>query len=327
MVWQPRGVQIRRLTAVAAAGIVLLGLAGCRTSPSVAAYVGDEQVTVSELEAAIDARLEDPAIAEVAEADMTSYTRRVLTGLVEDEVHEAAAERYGVEVTGDDVRDRIDELLGDDDPTAVFAQLASQGVSRQDVFSSVEQQLVRLRIAEAEGLAAGLEEEALRARYEEVAPEQAEYSLGYITVPDEAAADDAVTALEADPAAYAELAAEFPGETTLPEPQTVPTQEVPPPFAEQVAEAEAGSAFAVPVDGVDGVVVVYVADVTVPTFEELRPQLEQETAGQAEEAVQELLDDVREDLEIVINPRYGTFDDGAIREGGSDVVEILGAEG
>ena len=325
--WQPRGVQIRRLTAVAAAGIALVGLAGCRTSPNVAAYVGDEQVTVSELEAAIEERRADPAIAEFADTGAETFTRRVLTGLVEDEVHATAAERYGVEVTGDDVRDRIDELLGDDDPTAVFAELAAQGVSRQDVFSSVEQQLVRLRIAEAEDLAAGLEEDALRARYDEIAPQQAEYSLGYITVPDQGAADEAVAALEDDPAAYAELAEQFPGETTLPEPQTVPTQEVPPPFAEQVAEAEPGSAFAIPVEGVDGVVVVFVADVTLPTFEELRPQLEQEAAGQAEEAVQQLLDEVREDLGIVINPRYGTFDEGAIREGGSDVVEILGAEG
>ena len=90
--------QIRRLTAAAVAGLALVGLAGCRTAPNVAAYVGDNQVTVAELESAVDDRLEDPAIEQVAGEDRETYTRRVLSTLVQDHVHTVAAEKYGVEV-------------------------------------------------------------------------------------------------------------------------------------------------------------------------------------------------------------------------------------
>jgi peptidyl-prolyl cis-trans isomerase SurA len=325
--WQPRGVQIRRLTAVAAAGIALVGLAGCRTSPNVAAYVGDSQVSVSELEAAIDQRMEDPAIAAFAETDMDAFTRRVLTGLVEDEVHAAAAERYGVEVSEDEVRDRIGELLGEDDPDQVYAQLAEQGVSPEDVFTSVSQQLTRLRIAESEDLADSLSDEALRARYEEVREDYLEVEFGYITVPQENVAQEVAAALEANPERYAELAERYAGTYTLPQVEARTPEEIPSVLAEQATTAEPGTAFTVPVEETGGIVVGFVVDQTYPPFEELRPELEQEASGAADQAAAELLNEVREDLDVVINPTYGTLEDGSIQPGTSDVVEILGAEG
>ena len=51
----------RSLLAGAAAVLAVAGLAGCRTDPGVAAYVGDEKITVAALESAVDARLADGA--------------------------------------------------------------------------------------------------------------------------------------------------------------------------------------------------------------------------------------------------------------------------
>lgn len=319
--------QIRRLTAVTAAGLALVALAGCRTSPNVAAYVGEDRVTVAELESAVDARLEDPAIEAAAAGDRQAYTERILTLLIEDEVHLRAAERYGVEVSDGDVQDRIAELLGDDNPAEVFGQLAQQGVSRQDVFSSVRQQMVRLRIAEQEDLADALGEDALRARYEEVRGQSAELEFGYITVPDQRTADEVVAALQADPGRYPELAARFAGTFTLPALQPTAPAEVPPPLAEQAAAAAPGTAFAVPVEETGGIVVGFVAGQVYPEFEELRPQLEQEAAGEVDQAASALIEEVREDLDVKINPRYGTFEDGRVQPLGDDVVQILSGEG
>lgn len=315
--------RIPRLTAVAAAGLTLLALSGCRTSPNVAAYVGDERVTVSELEAAIDQRTADEAIAQVASADPDAYTRRVLGGLVEDEIHALAAERYGVEVDERDVRDRIDELLAGQNPDEVFTQLASQGVSRQEVFSTIGQQLIRLRIAEAEGLADDLSDEQLRVAYEEVRGESAQYQLGLITVPDAAAAAAAVARLAADPGSYAELAAEFAGDFTVATPTLFTLDRLPPPVAEEVAAAAPGTAFAVPVEEVGGIVIGYLVDVQYPTFEELRPQLEQEALGAVEQEVAALIEEVRESADVTVNPRYGRLDDGSIAPADGGVVDIL----
>jgi SurA N-terminal domain len=317
------GVQIRRLTAATAAGLALLALTGCRTAPNVAAYVGDQRVTVAELEAEVDTRFEDPAV-EAAAEDRQAYTRQVLTQLVQDEVHTRAAEQYGVEVSDGDVQDRIRVLLGDDDPAQVFGQLAEQGVSRQDVFSSVRQQLVRLGIAEEEGLAEPLSEEALRGRYEEVKGQSAELEFGYITVPDQRTADQVVTSLQAQPGRYAELAARYEGDYTLPEVAPTPASGIPAPLAEQAAAAAPGTAFAVPVEETGGIVVGFVAGQAFQDFDELRPQLEQQAGSEVEEATAPLIEDVRADLDVEVNPRYGTLQDGTVQPGGGEgVVDIL----
>ena len=100
-VWEPpRRADASRSPGWLAAGLLLAlavpSLAACRTSPNVAAYVGDEQVTVAELDPAVDERLGDPAIAAFAAANEDAYSRQVLGVLVEQEVHDAVAEQYGV---------------------------------------------------------------------------------------------------------------------------------------------------------------------------------------------------------------------------------------
>src|SRR3712207_8050739 len=115
-----RTVQRRRLPASLAVGLVALaGVAGCRSDPSVAAYVGDEQVTVDELQTAVDTRLEDPALAAAAAGREDEFTRLVLNRLVTEELYERVAQRYGVTVDDGDVRARLDELLAGEDPEAV----------------------------------------------------------------------------------------------------------------------------------------------------------------------------------------------------------------
>jgi peptidyl-prolyl cis-trans isomerase SurA len=209
----------------------------------------------------------------------------------------------------------------------VYGQLAEQGVSRRDVFSSVGQQLVRLRIAEREGLAEPLSAEALQARYEEVRTQSAELRFGYITVPDERAAQQVVADLQAAPERYGEIAAAFAGEFTLAELETLPAAEVPGPLAEQAAAAEPGTAFAVPVEETGGIVVGFVAEQVYPEFEDLRPQLEQEASQQVDQAAAGLLEEVRADLDIEVNPRYGSLQEGRVEPLGDGVVDILTEEG
>ena len=317
----------RRAARVLLSGFVMTvavtGLTACRTSPNVAAYVGDEQVTVTELENAVAARLEDPELAAFAEGREDELTQRVLSLLVEAEVHEAAGERYDVRVGDDDVRRRIQELLGDSDADEQYSQLAKQGIGRADVFETVRQQLVRQGIAEAEGEAEEPTEAELRARYEEVKGDLAQISFGYITVPDQATADAVLASLTANPAGYAALAAQYPGATTLAALETRGPDEVPAPLAEGIAAAEPNTGFSTPVPQVGGVIVTFVAGPVYPPFEDVRPQLEQDAAGAAQEAGGKLVTAVREDLGITVNPRYGVLEEGQLVPGDGGVVDIL----
>ncbi|MGY1805404.1 SurA N-terminal domain-containing protein [Blastococcus sp. SYSU D00922] len=320
----------RRVPRVLVSGFLLTvavtGLSGCRTSPTVAAYVGDTHISVAELDDAVQERLADPTVAAYAEAQGDEFTRRVLGLLVQEEVYAVAAERYGVEVTDADVRARIDDLLGEDDPDAVFGQLAEQGIGREDVFENVRQQLVRVGIAEAEGEADALSDEALQARYAEVREDLAEVSFGYVTVPDQATADLAVAQLTGNPAAYAPLAARFAGAATLPELESRPADELPAVLAEGIQSAAPNTAFATPVPEAGGVVVTFVGDVVYPTFEEVRPQLESEASEGVETAANERVEAVREDLGVTVNPRYGVLEEGRLVAGDGGVVDILGGD-
>ena len=317
----------RRVPRVLATGFLLavavVGLSGCRTAPNVAAYVGDEQVTVAELDTAVDARLADENIAAYAKGKEDEFTRRVLTLLVQEEVYAAAAERFDVHVDNDAVRARITELLGTDDPAQVYAQLAQQGISADDVFENVRQQLVRQEIAAAQGKAGGLDDAALQARYAQVRESLAQISFGYITVPDDATAATVLAQLTADPSSYAALAAAHPGPYTLPALESRTADKLPGVLAEGITAAKPNTGFTTPVPQAGGVVVTFVAGPVYPTFEEVRPDLEKEAADKVDQAGASIVDDFRKDLGVTVNPRYGVLKDGKLVPESGGVVDIL----
>ena len=318
-----RTVQTRRLTASLAAGLVALAaLAGCRTDPGVAAYVGEEQVTVDELTTAVDSRLEDPALAQAAAGREDEFTRLVLTRLVQAELYDRFAQRYDVTVDDGDVQARLDELLAGEDPEAVYAQAAAQGVARADVFETIRQQLLRQRVAESQGLG-GVSEEQLRTAYDDALPGLTQVRLGYVNVPDQAAADAAVAALQADPGAYPAIAAQFPGEATLPEVTPRAPDQVPAPLADVVTSAAPNTATSLTVPELPGVLVVFVGEPVVPSFEEVRPQLEETARGDADAAAQQLVAEFRAGIDVTVNPRFGVIEEGAIVPSDGGVVEIL----
>jgi peptidyl-prolyl cis-trans isomerase SurA len=305
--------------------VAVSGLSACRTAPNVAAYVGDEQVTVSELDAAVADRLEDDVVAAYAEDQGDDYTRRVLSALVQREVYDAAAQRAGVEVTDAAVRDRIDEVLAaqwPDNETA-YAELATQGYTRADVFEEVRELVLRQEIAEAEGQGDALSEEALRARYEDTKDSLTSVSMGYITVPDQATADAVLAQLTASPADYATVAARYPGPATTPELEVRMPEDVPAVLAQGVAAAAPNTGFTIPVAEAGGVVVTFVQGT--PTFEQVREDLEQQARGELDQAGAKLVSDVRDDLGVRFNPRFGVPKDDKL-VAGSGVVDILGDE-
>jgi SurA N-terminal domain/PPIC-type PPIASE domain len=319
-----RRVSRRRLLAVLLVGAAGLGgLAGCRTSPNVAAYVGDEQVTVAELDDAVAARRADPDIAVYADADPTRFTRQVLSLQVGELVYAEVARRYDVQVSDADVQARVTELIGDNDPDQVYAQVAQQqGADREDVFENIRQQLLRRQVAVAAGKA-DLSEAGLQKRYDSAAGQLTQVELGIITVPDQPTADAVLAQLEADPAGYPAVAAQHPGNNTLPAVQAFGPDEVPDVLADAVAATPAGQAFTQVVPEAGGVVVGLVSSVTAPTFADVHDQLADQAASEADDAGTDLVAAVRDDLRLDVNPRYGVLDEGQIVAGDGGVVKLL----
>ncbi|MGY5885556.1 SurA N-terminal domain-containing protein [Modestobacter lacusdianchii] len=318
----------RRVLAVLLVGVAGLGgLAGCRTAPSVAAYVGETQVSVAELDDAVASRLADPDIAAFVGEDEAAFTRQVLSLQVTEAVHAAAARRNGVQVTDADVRDRIAQLLDGSDPTAVFTQVAQQqGASEADVVENVRQQLIRQRLAAAAG-EADLSEEGLRARYEQVREGLGQVELGLVTVPDQAAADAALAQLTADPAAYPAVAAQYAGPNTLPQVEPRSPADLPELLAAEIAGTAPGQGFTLAVPQAGGVVVGFVRAVVQPTFDEVRDQLAEQALAEADAVGLQLVAAVRDDLDVVVNPRYGELTEGRVVPADGGVVQLLADAG
>ena len=307
--------------------LVVAALAGCRTEPAVAAYVENLTISTDELAAAVDQRLADENIAAVVEPGDADYQRLVLSQLVQQSIYRILSADYGVEVTDRQVQDKLDELLSGDGPQGgedVFARLAAeQMLSELDVRENVRQALIRAAIAAEEGLDGPTQEPALRQRYEEIKDQLSMIELGFITVPDQETADTTLATVLADPDSYDDLAATYAGPNTQPVLRRAPLSDVPGPLLPSVSQTAAGQGFTVAIPDTGGIVVGYVASLEVPSFEEVRSEIRTEAASGVDAAVGPIVTEFVSGLDIDINPRYGSLDQGRVVPDSGGVVRIL----
>ncbi|WP_165640088.1 SurA N-terminal domain-containing protein [Klenkia brasiliensis] len=311
----------RPIVSLLVLGLAVGGLAGCRTSPDVAAYVGDGQVTTGQLRSAVDERLADPDVAAYAAGrDAGDFTRQVLSLMIGERVYDAVEQRYDVDVTEAQVSDRIGDLLAGEDEGTLFTQLAQQqGLTRDDAREIIRELLVREQVAQAQGLA-DLSDAGLQSAYEDARQAGQQFELGYITVPDQATADAVAAQLRADPSSYGALATQYAGTYTLAAPQQRTLDQLPSVLAQPVQETLPEGVFTLPVAETGGVVV---GQVSFPPFEDLEAGLADQARQDASDAAQPLVDELRAGLDVVVNPRYGSLQDGQVVEGDGGVVRIL----
>ncbi|MBA3338806.1 MAG: hypothetical protein H0T54_03495 [Geodermatophilaceae bacterium] len=307
--------------------LALGALTGCRTEPSVAAYVGDLTISTAQLAAAIDERMADDNIAAVVEPGDPEYQRLVLFQLVQQAEYRLLSAEYDVDVTDRDVQVKLDELLSGDgvqSAESVYAQLATeQMLSEIDVRENVRQALTREEIAAAQGLDGPTQDAALRQRYAEIKDQLSMIELGLITVPDQATADMTLAGLLANPGSYAQLATAYAGPYTQPSPVTSAVSDLPPELGPSVLATAVGQGFTVAVPQTGGIVVGYVVSRDVPPFEDVQDQIRLEASRGVDAAAGEVVAAFVADLDIDINPRYGSLGDNAIAPGSGGVVRIL----
>jgi peptidyl-prolyl cis-trans isomerase SurA len=330
--WESPGVLKRRVPRVLVTGFVLAvavgGLSGCRTSPNVAAYVGQEQITVAQLDSAVDERLADKDVAAYAKAHGAAFRRQVLTTLIDQQVFAEAARRYGVTVGDGEIRSRYAELLAarNTDAATLEKSAAQSGASPRDVLEEVRHIVVVEKLATATGKGDPLTETALKQRYQQELSSFTKKDVGLIQVADQPAADAVLAQLVADPTVYPTVAAQNPGQNTLPVLQALDTTQLPAQVASQIAAAAPNTGFPVPLQG-GAVVVVFVGNSVTSAYSEVRPKLVEEAAASVDKAGASLVSKVRSDMRLTVNPRYGVFKGGSVTEPTGGLVDILGSSG
>jgi hypothetical protein len=313
----------RILVGTAIAALSLAGLAGCRTDPNVAAYVGGDAISVRQLDDAVAAREADPQMASYVAAHRDTYPRQVLGMLVTTQVYDDAEQHFGVQVGDDAVRTELDQRLSGSDAAQQYAAAAAQGYSRQDVFEVIREQLVRRQIAHVRNLDAALSESSLRAAYQQQQASLTQKQLGIIDVPDQATADAVIAQLDANPGSYGAVAAAHPGADTLAALQAVSVAQLPAQLQQPVAGAAPNTALAVP-GPTGGPVVIFVGPTVTTSFEDARAQLESAASATVDTAAQKVVDDYRKGLSLTVNPRYGVLGaDGQLADPTGGAVSLL----
>jgi hypothetical protein len=109
--------------AAAAAVLLVMGVAGCSGEAGAAGIVGDERITVEEIQQEAEAFASE-VLGESTVTDAAAVQRVILQNRIYHELHLELAERAGIEVTGAD----IDRLLA-----VVAAQSGGtlEGIQRQ----------------------------------------------------------------------------------------------------------------------------------------------------------------------------------------------------
>lgn len=309
-----------RLPAVLAAGVVLLGACSSSGGPSSsnAATVGDAEITNERLEqdmalfgflAALNGgECGAPIEGESQEA---ACARLTLSNEIREELVKAYAAENDLALEGTEVADAIAQLeqnLGGAE--ALDAQLEEAGVTRAEL-EALAGRLLLFDIVQQAVAAEGLDEESLRAAYEEQLGAFTTLEVAHILVPDEADAQaiaDSVT-----PETFAEVAAsesQDPGSAANGgnlgsySQATFESQFVPE-FVAGALALEPGE-ISGPVQSSFGYHVIYLIRRDVAPFEDVRPQLEAEQGGPLFE--QWFVDEAAA-TDIVVNPRWGSFDE------------------
>ena len=325
-----------RVLSVLVTAALVAGCAGAG-SPATAASIGDQEITIAEVEEEFEALSEAPQVRDQLDADTTGEAERglqanVLTTLIREELLEIAAEELDIEVTQEDLDAERAEVVEASGGEEAFQQALEQNaVSEEELEGLLRSRVIQARIGEEFG--EEVSDEDVRAAFDEDAQGQygEQVEVRHILVETEEEAQQAIERIEGgeDFATVAEEMSTDPGSAQqggdlglVARGTTVEA------FEEAAFGAEVGELVG-PVESEFGFHVLEVTDrVAGPAFEDVQEEIRAQLEGPLrDEAFRQYLDDLLSRIEVEINPRFGTWDAEQIAVVPSDPLGTPDAEG
>lgn len=311
---------MRRLAAGFGALVLLTGC-GNLFDPA-AAVVDGTKITMSDIEAELD-RFRDTARYEelVARADKgeieRDFQQTYLTLLIREEVLENEAEERGIEVTPEEINERIGAIKEEIGSEGQFQEaLREQGLTLEQAEFQVRVQLLGEKLREEVTKDVGPSEQEMRAYYEDNAEEFQEVRAQHILVDSQKQADDLAQRLQKAKEnqvdeLFASLAQKFSQDPSADDEGDLgwaPPSQYVEPFREALLDLEVG-VVSDPVQTEFGWHVIRVLGRRVTPFEEARPQIQEAIGAEAiEEAWQDWLIDAYEEADVKVNEKFGVLD-------------------
>ena len=298
-----------------AAGLAVLLLSGCgsgQVRPGAAALVGDERITADALQSIVARGLSDPQAEQTLGQDRTAFQRQALARLINREVLQEAARREGVSVDDGDVAlqlERFVEQAGGREE--LEAQAAQSGIAAEDLPQFLRDVVLDQALGDALTEDVEVPREQLEQLYQQSIAQYDRVRSRHILLGDEAEAREVLAQVEAEPARFADLAAEL---STDPSSKDrggdlglVGRGLAPPAFDRLLFSAEPGTYGVVQTE--QGWHVVNVIERRTTSLAEATPELRRGVLEeQRSAATQELLREVSADLGVTVNPRFGRWD-------------------
>lgn len=331
---------MKRLIAPFAALALLVTGCGELLDPA-AAVVNGQKITVDEISADLERFEASPEFERLAQqGDSQALKRQVEQQILSQEIRRAVllpkAEEFGIEVTEEDVAERMEEIKADFPSEGAFEEaLKEQGLTLDQLTELVEDNLLEERLREEVTKDTGPSEEELTAYYEENAADFTETAAQHILVDDkalaariaeqlDAARDDSLEELfarlakkhstdQSNASSGGDLGYFKPGDFV--------------PEFEKAADALELGEVSGPVKTEFGFHVIWVTDRRVAPFEDVQEQIELELGqGAADEAWAEYVRKAYEEADVKVNPKYGEFDEEGLVVVDPTAEDVPGAE-
>jgi parvulin-like peptidyl-prolyl isomerase len=323
----PEAVNLGRMkkiiTLISALALLAAACADGGISRSTAAVVDGETITVKQVQNGLDrfvssAQFEQLTQEQEPESIKRQFEQSLLSRLIRRSVLRKEAVAAGVEVSDEDVAERIDQFRQDfENEDAFLEEIERQGTTLKEVEEFVHDSLLeeRLRAQLTEGTAPS--EEEMRAFYDERSDQFAEIHTAHILVERKKLAERLKNQLDATAEkklddTFADLATEHSidtgsgsqgGDLGFVNPSSLV-----PEYSQAVAAMEPGE-ISDPVQSQFGFHIIKLVDRRVAPFEDVRGQIEQQLTGNvAEEEWQKFIRKAYRDAGIEVNSRFGELD-------------------
>jgi parvulin-like peptidyl-prolyl isomerase len=330
-----------RFLVAAAVATALLAACGSEVTRPAAAVVNGTRITVAEIEDSLDRfvsskEFENALAGRDPEEFKREYQQTVLSRLIRREVLADEADEAGIEVSDEEVQERLDQVIEDVGGQDQFeTELSNRNLTQDEVEGFVRDSLIEEALRAEVTADTQATEDELQEFYEENISRFNEIHTAHILVETNERAIELSQRLKSAPAKevdelFAELARKFSIDTASAKRGGdlgfVPSSQFVPEYTQAVENLEVGE-ISDPVRTQFGFHVVRFLDERPTPFEDVRDQLAAEVGGQREEeAWQEFLADAYADADVTVNSRYGELDPVTHTVMNADANTIPGAE-
>ena len=310
--WPIVKISVRPL--LVAAATVLLGgvLAGCNTSPGAAAVVGDDRISVTNLQQTVDRALKDPAAQQQLGQDRAGFVRNELSRLITNVVVARAAADEHVTVSNSDIDHELDTLAQQTGGRQQLVQAASaSGVPQRDLRNFVRFFVMQQKLGDALAATLAVSDTDLQAAYQKDIDKYDQVDSAHILLKTKAEADKVLSQVRANPSSFAALAAkdslDTGSKTNGGELGFQGHSQFVKPFADAIFAAKPGTF--IEVQSQFGWHVVHVIAHKTTPLSDVAPALKAAIlAPQRQALVQKELSAVARRMGVHVNPRYGRWD-------------------